>query len=187
MADSPIQPTTEVLRLAAGGDQEAAAELVPLIYTELRRVARGMLARSPPGQTLQATALVHEAYLRVVGKGDPGWESRRHFFGAAVQAMRQIMVEQARRKAAVKHGGPREKEQLREKDARTELPSDDVLALDEALGRLESEDPRKAEIVMHRDFSELTIEETAESLGVSHATVEREWRYIRAWLHKQLS
>ncbi len=123
----------------------------------------------------------------MAGSEDPGWEGRRHFFAAAAHAMRDILVEEARRKSALKRGGGRERVTLEEAALRIEPPSEDVLALNEALKRLEQDDPRKGQIVLHRYFAGLTIEETAEVLGLSHATVEREWRYTRAWLHKELS
>ncbi len=139
------------------------------------------------GQTLQPTALVHEAYLRVIGKEDPGWEGRGHFFGAAAQAMRDILVDQARRKAALKHGGGRKRAGIDEAHLPIQPPSGRILALDEALKRLEAEDPRKGQIVNLRYFAGLTAKDTAAALGVSVGTVEREWRYIKAWLQVELT
>ncbi len=157
-----------------------------MIYEELRELARARMARLPPGQTLQPTALVHEAYLRVVGSTDAGWDSRGHFFAAAAQAMRNIIVDQARRKAATKHGGDRARYPMDDLDLAIQPPSEDVLALDEALRHLEADDPRKGRIVNLRYFAGLTAQDTAAALGVSIGTVEREWRYIKAWLHTQL-
>lgn len=147
---------------------------------------RERLRKVPPGQTLQPTALVHEAYLRVVGSEDPGWDGRGHFFAAAAQAMRDILVEQARRKAAKKRGGDRQRVATEQAEPVFEPPSDDVLAIDEAVRRLEQDDPRKGQIVNLRYFAKLTAAETAEALGVSVGTVEREWRYIRAYLQREL-
>jgi RNA polymerase sigma factor (TIGR02999 family) len=179
-------PLTALLEAAGQGDPTAAEKLLPLVYDELRRLARAYLARTPPGNTLQATALVHEAYLRLVGSQDPGWQGRRHFFGAAARAMRNIMVDQARRKGSRKRGGGRQRLDLEEGDLPIEPPSQDILALDEALERLEQVDPRKAEVVMLHHFGGLTMEETAEAMGVSLSTVEREWRFTRALLYAEL-
>ncbi len=172
---------------AAAGDREAGAKLLPLVYGELRKLARVRMAALAPGQTLQPTALVHEAYMRVIGEADPGWEGRGHFFAAAARAMRDILVEQARRKAALKRGGGRRRFDLDEDDLAIQPPCEGVVALDEALKRLEEDDPRKGQIVNLRYFAGLTAPETAAALGVSVGTVEREWRYIRAWLFTQLS
>ncbi len=177
---------TLALRAAAGGDREAAAKLLPLVYDELRKLARARMARLKPGQTLQPTALVHEAYMRVIGSADPGWDGRGHFFASAAGAMRNILVDQARRKAAAKHGGDRARHELDVFDLAIQPPAEDVLALDDALKRLEADDPRKGQIVNLRYFAGLTVPETAAALGVSVGTVEREWRYIKVWLHTQL-
>jgi RNA polymerase sigma factor (TIGR02999 family) len=186
MERAEMHPITQVIHALEAGDGRASAELLPLVYAELRQLARSLLSRQPAGQTLQPTALVHEAYLRVAGKSDPGWDGRRHFFGAAARAMRQILVEQARRKAAVKHGGDRGRSDVDVEELQIEPPSVDVLALDEALKRLEEKDPRKAQVVMLRYFAGFTMPEVADALGVSAATVEREWRYIRAWLFREI-
>jgi RNA polymerase sigma factor (TIGR02999 family) len=159
-----------------------AAELLQEMYTELRRLAAALTARRGPGQTLQPTALVHEAYLRLVRDQGPGWEGRRHFFGAAARAMREILIEQARRKGRLKRGGGGKRVELAEGLAWIEPPADDVLALDEAIRRLEAEDPRLAEVVMLRYYSGLSVEETAAVVGVSVSTLTRDWRYARAWL-----
>ena len=187
MSEASPHPAARILRSISAGEAKAASELLPVVYKELRHVAHRLMGHLRPGQTLQPTALVHEAYLRVAGSEDPGWEGRRHFFAAAAHAMRDILVEEARRKSALKRGGGRERVTLEEAALRIEPPSEYVLALNEALKRLEQDDPRKGQIVLHRYFAGLTIEETAEVLGLSHATVEREWRYTRAWLHKELS
>ena len=176
-----------VLQAAQAGDRQAAADLLPLVYAELRDLARARLAREAPGQTLQPTALVHEAYLRVAGDSQVTWEGRQHFFFAAARAMRDILVEQARRKAAPKHGGGRHRAELDEACAILEPPSDDVLAVHEALADLEQRDPLKAQIVLLRYFTGLTMDETAAVLGLAERTLDRHWRYIRAWLMKRLS
>jgi RNA polymerase sigma factor (TIGR02999 family) len=178
---------TRDLKAAAAGDREAASRLLPLVYSELRKLARARMAKLAPGQTLQPTALVHEAYLRLIGAADPGWDGRGHFFGAAAQAMRDIIVEQARRRAALKRGGDRKRLELQDCDLAIRPPQGDVIALDEALTRLEADDPRKRQIVNLRYFAGLTTKETAGVLGVSVGTVEREWRYIKAWLQTQLA
>ncbi len=187
MPTDASKDVTVILEAAARGDAKAASRLLPLVYTELRRLARGRMGRLSPGQTLQPTALVHEAYLRVVGDADPGWDGRGHFFAAAAQAMRQIIVEQARRKAAVKHGGGRERVDLAEATPAIQPPTDEVLALDETLKDLEKHSPRKAELVTLRYFGGLTMEEAAAALGVSVGTVERDWRYVKAWFHDRRS
>jgi RNA polymerase sigma factor (TIGR02999 family) len=159
-----------------------AADLLPTVYDELRKLAAVLTQRLRPGQTLQATALVHEAYLRLVGQEDPGWQGRRHFFGAAARAMRQILVEQARRKASHKHGGKGQRVELCEGMAYVEPPADDLLALDEAIQKLQVQKPHLAEIVMLRYYTGLNVEETADVLGKSARTVYREWRHARTWL-----
>ncbi|MBY0523884.1 MAG: sigma-70 family RNA polymerase sigma factor [Gemmataceae bacterium] len=163
-----------------------AAELLPVLYAELRRLATAMTARLPPGQTLQPTALVHEAYLKLVRGQDPGWGNKRHFFGAAAQAMREILVDQARRKASLKHGGCGQRVELADGLALIEPPADDVLALDEAIRCLQAEEPRLAEIVQLRYYTGLSVEETAVIVGRSESTVKREWRQARAWLAGRL-
>ena len=152
-------------------DRKPAEELLSVLYAELRRVAAALIGRLPPGLTLQPTALVHEAYLRLVGDQDPGWEGRRHFFGAAAQAMREILIEQARRKATKKRGGRAKRVELAEGVAWIEPPADDLLALDEAIGRLQAEDARLAEIVQLRYFAGLSVEETAGVVGASVSTL----------------
>ncbi|UCC30910.1 MAG: sigma-70 family RNA polymerase sigma factor [Phycisphaerales bacterium] len=178
---------TQMLRAASDGDPQAAADLLPLVYSELRKLARARMAKTPPGNTLQPTALVHEAYLRLIGRDNPSWNSRGHFFAAAAQAMRQILVEQARRKFTLKRGGNRKRIPLDEVDPAIEPPPEDVLALNEGLTHLEKVDPRKGQIVMLRYFAGLTTEETAAALSVSAPTVEREWRFARAFLYTLLA
>ena len=187
MAEQPVGAVTQMLRAASGGDPQASAELLPLVYSELRKLARARMAKTPPGNTLQPTALVHEAYVRLVGSDDPSWDSRGHFFAAAAQAMRRILVEQARRKASAKHGGGRKRLDMDGREPIFEPPSEDVLALDEALTRLEQADSRQAKVVMLRYFAGLTTEETATALDISARTVEREWRFARALLFDLLS
>jgi RNA polymerase sigma factor (TIGR02999 family) len=178
---------TRVLGAIAQGDPRAAGQLLPLVYDELRRLAAQRLAREKPGQTLEATALVHEAYVRLVGAGEAqGWNSRGHFFAAAAEAMRRILVEQARRKRRPKHGGGRQRVALDEALSLAE-PRDDLLALDEALGRLAQREPAKAELVKLRYFAGLSLEEAAACLGISPATAKRHWAVARAWLFADLS
>jgi RNA polymerase sigma factor (TIGR02999 family) len=168
------------------GEVQSAAELLPVVYAELRRLAAALTSRLPPGQTLQPTALVHEAYLRLVRNQDPGWQGRRHFFGAAARAMREILIEQARRKASHKHGGSGRRLELVEGLAYIEPPADDLLALDEAIQQLQAEDPHLAEIVLLRYYTGLSVEETAGVVGGSVSTLKRDWRYARAWLARRL-
>ena len=186
-----IQPddtrATAVLQAAQCGDPQAAAELLPLVYAELRKLARVRLAKQAPGQTLQTTALVHEAYLRIARHSDVTFEGRQHFFFAAARAMRDILVEQARRKAGPKRGGGRRREELDDACAAIEPPAENVLAVHEALAELEASDPLKARIVLLRYFTGLTMDETADVLGMPQRTLDRHWRYIRAWLMKRLS
>jgi RNA polymerase sigma factor (TIGR02999 family) len=177
---------TQILQAAGKGDRAAADQLWPLVYGELRELAHARMAQQGAGQTLQTTALVHEAYLKLLGSGDPGWEGRSHFFGAAAQAMRQILVDQARRKARPKHGGDRVRVDLDAAPLAIEPPTDDILALEEALTALEQFDPRKAKLVMLRYYAGLTMEETASALGVSRPTAERDWRYVKVWLYDKL-
>jgi RNA polymerase sigma factor (TIGR02999 family) len=189
VAEPADQRVTLMLEAASRGDESAAAELLPLVYEELRRLARSWMARRGPGQTLQPTALVHEAYLRLLGGKPPGsdWESRRHFFFAASRAMRDILVEQARRKASIKRGGGRRRVDAEHAEPAFEEPVTDMLALDEALKRLERDDSRKYRIVLLRFFGGLSARETAGIMDISLRTVEREWRYIRARLYQELA
>ena len=183
-----MNDVTRILSAIEQGDPQAAEQLLPLVYDELRKLAAQRLAQEKPGQTLQATALVHEAYLRLVG-GDAasaGWNSRGHFFGAAAEAMRRILVENARRKRAVKHAGERERVSLEGLDVVDEAPPEQLLALDEALTRLAADDPQKAELVKLRFFTGLSIEATAQALAISPATAKRWWTFARAWLLREV-
>jgi RNA polymerase sigma factor (TIGR02999 family) len=181
-----MSEVTHILKALEQGQAHAAAELLPLVYDELRRLAAWRLANEQPGQTLQATALVHEAYLRLVGKDDPQWNGRRHFFGAAAEAMRRILLENARRKRRLKHGGQMERVELTESNLPAPLPDDELLALDEALDRFAQVDPRAAELVKLCFFAGLTQEQAAKELGVSLSTAERTWAYARAWLFREI-
>jgi RNA polymerase sigma factor (TIGR02999 family) len=187
MSTSDDSQMSAVLLAAQAGDRQAATDLLPLVYAELRDLARARLALQTPGQSLTATALVHEVYLRIAGDSNVTWEGRQHFFFAAARAMRDIVVEQARRKAGPKQGGGRQRRELDEACAVVDPPSDDVLAVNEALQDLEAQDPLKAQIVLLRYFTGLTMDETAAVLGLAERTVDRHWRYIRAWLMKRLS
>lgn len=161
-------------------------ELLPLIYEELRRLAAWHLAHEKPGQTLQPTALVHEAWLRLAGAKDPHWLNRAHFFGAAAEAMRRILVESARRKSRLKHGGQWNRVPIEEVDLISPMPNEDFLALDEALEQLGRLDPRAAEVVKVCFFVGLTHEQAAKELGVSLSTIERSWTFARAWLFQAM-
>jgi RNA polymerase sigma factor (TIGR02999 family) len=180
---------TRILTELASGRAEAAEQLLPVVYAELRKLAGSQLARLRPGQTLQPTALVHEAYLKLVDAKDPGWNGRGHFFGAAAQAMREIVVDHLRRKSAAKRGSGQDKEELEAAFAVAApgLKADDALAIDAALAKLEAEHPRKAQVVVMRYFGGFSEEEIAEALGVTTRTVEREWRFARAFLHAALA
>ena len=182
-----MNEVTRILSAIEQGDRQAASQLLPLVYDELRKLAAQKLGREPPGQTLDATALVHEAYLRLVGN-DPGksWQGRPHFFAAAAEAMRRILVEQARRKGRRKRGGERRRLDLHVAEPSVQGPSIDVLAVDEAVTQLAHKDPKKAELVKLRYFAGLTLPEAANALGISTPTAERYWRYARAWLARQL-
>jgi RNA polymerase sigma factor (TIGR02999 family) len=183
-----MSDVTHILSAIEQGDPHAAEQLLPLIYDELRRLAAGKLAQERPGQTLQATALVHEAYLRLVDREKvQRWDSRGHFFAAAAEAMRRILVEKARRKGRRKRGGDYQRVDLVDLEIQTQGPTDDVLALDEALTQLAQKHPQKAELVKLRYFAGLTIPEAAQALGISTTTAERYWTYARAWLFRQLA
>ncbi len=182
---------TRLLSAIDAGDQQAAADLLPIVYEELRQLAAQKLLQERAGQTLQATALVHEAYLRVVGSDtDQRWDGRRHFFAAAAEAMRRILIDQARHKHSLKAGGDRKRVELDEA-ATVAMPegaaADDLLALDDALTRLEADDPVKAQLVKLRYFAGVSLEDTARLLDISPATAKRYWVYARAWLYGQLN
>jgi RNA polymerase sigma factor (TIGR02999 family) len=175
---------TRILSAIEQGDPQAAEQLLPLVYDELRKLAAQRLAQEKPGQTLQATALVHEAYLRLVGGAEiQDWNGRRHFFAAAAEAMRRILIDRARHKQTRKAGGGRRRLDLDDMEPTLEEENGDpLLALDEALRQLQAEDPRKAELVKLRFFAGLTAEQAAAALGVSTSTAEKDWAYARSWL-----
>jgi len=178
---------TQLLSAIEAGDRRAAADLLPLVYDELRKLAAARMAGERPGETLDATALVHEAYVRLVDSDQPDhWDGRGHFFAAAAEAIRRILIDSARRKRRPKHGGGRARVDLDEAAKVTRSPSDDLLALDEALTKLAAEEPVKAELVKLRFFAGMTIPEAARVLGISHATAERYWTYARAWLYAEI-
>ena len=182
-----MKEVTQILSDLAHGDANVAGELLPLVYDELRRLAAARLAAEPAGNTLQPTALVHEAYLRLVGTPDGDrWHHRGHFFAAAAEAMRRILVEAARRKKAAKYGGGLRRHDANDLDIAAPPVDDDLVALDEALTRFAQVEPQKAELVKLRYFVGLTIEETAEALGVSSATAKRHWAYSKAWLFQAM-
>jgi RNA polymerase sigma factor (TIGR02999 family) len=181
----------EVTRILSGieqGDPHAAEQLLPLVYEELRKLAAQKLAQEAPGQTLEATALVHEAYLRLVGgKQDQHWDSRKHFLAAAAEAMRRILIENFRRKKSQKHGGQAERVPLDQVEIALPPPHDDLLALDEALTRLAAERPDVAKLVKLRFFAGLTMDEAAQALSISPATAYRQWNYAQAWLFRAVA
>ncbi|HTK75464.1 MAG TPA: ECF-type sigma factor [Gemmataceae bacterium] len=180
-----MSDVTRLLDAAVAGDRRAAADLLPLVYDELRTLAAARMAAEKPGHTLDATALVHEAYLRLVGGQQ--FDGRGHFFAAAAEAMRRILVENARRKHRLRHGGGRQRLDLDNLDLPADADDEELLALDEALERLAAEEAKAAEVVKLRYFAGLTIEQTAEALGVSVRTANRHWAYARAWLYQQLT
>ena len=182
-----MSDVTRILNAIEHGDAKAAGELLPLVYDELRRLAASKMSRESPGQTLQATALVHEAYIRLVGSDQRDWRGRTHFFAAAAEAMRRILIENARRKQRLKHGGARQRVDIDDVCMAFEEPSEDIIALDEALAKLAAEDPVKADLIKLRSFAGLTIEQSAEILGISRATADRYWSYARAWLFHEIS
>ena len=182
-----MSAVTQILNAIEQGDAHAADELLPLVYDQLRRLASQKMAQEKPGQTLDATALVHEAYLRLVDQEEPQhWQNRRHFYAAAAEAMRRILIENARRKQSSKHGGGLMRQEFQESQFASPEPDDDILALDEALQKLTEKDPIKAELVRLRFFAGLTAEDAAQTLGISSTTAERYWTYARAWLHNQI-
>jgi RNA polymerase sigma factor (TIGR02999 family) len=179
---------TRILSAIEQGDPHAAEQLLPLVYDELRQLAAHKLVQEKPGQTLQATALVHEAYLRLVDtEKDQQWNSRGHFFAAAAEAMRRILVESARRRRSLKRGGGQIQQGLDQQQIAAPQPAEDLLALDEALDRLAARDPVKAKLVKLRYFAGLTIEEAAEALAISPATAKRYWTYARTWLFQEIT
>ncbi len=193
MVDSPPsegspQALARILSAVGAGEKSASSELLPLVYRDLRQLAAARMARLTPGQTLQATALVHEAYVRLVGSTDPGWQGRAHFFGAAARAMRDILADNQQRKGSLKRGGHyRRVGDGTAAELSCDGPSDDVLGLEEVLKEFEQEHPRKAEVVTLSFFGGLTTEEIAEVLSLSTRTVERDWQFAKAWLNSRLT
>ena len=182
-----MSDVTQLLSAIDAGDPKAADQLLPLVYEELRKLAAAKMAQEKPGQTLQATALVHEAWLRLVGAGEQkAWNSRGHFFGAAAEAMRRILVDRARQKACVRHGGDLERVDLEHVNLATEDSDETVLAMHDALDALARESPQKAEIVKLHYFTGMEYPEIARALGISLPTVERHWAYARSWLYREL-
>jgi RNA polymerase sigma factor (TIGR02999 family) len=189
-----MSDVTQILQAIEQGDPQAASQLLPLVYDELRRLAAQKLAQEAPGQTLQATALVHEAYLRLApgagresAEAAPHWNSQGHFFAAAAEAMRRILVENARRKQSRKHGGTRQRLDLDESLALVREPAAELLALNEALEQFAAEDAKKAELVKLRYFTGLSVQEAADLLGIARATADRWWAYAKVWLYCALS
>lgn len=184
-----MSEVTQLLVAIGRGDQQATSELLPLVYDQLRRLARSHMANERKEHTLQATALVHEAYLRLIGSADPGWDGRGHFFAAAAEAMRRILIEHARSKKALKRGGQYQRVDLDDFPPIV-LPCDnvdDLLALDEALDRLAQEDPAKAELVKLLYFAGLNLDEAAAAQGISRTTAYRHWQFARAWLYDAIA
>jgi RNA polymerase sigma factor (TIGR02999 family) len=177
-----MSDVTRVLQSIEQGDAKAAEELLPLVYDELRKLATARMAQEMPGQTLQATALVHEAWLRLAGSDRQQWRGRAHFFGAAAEAMRRILIDKARRKASEKRGGDQPREELHESRIELRAPSDEILAVHDALDALAAEDPTAAEVVKLRYFVGMTIPEIADALGMAPRTADRHWAFARAWL-----
>ena len=181
-------PVTQILSAIERGESQAADQLLPLVYEELRKLAAHKLAQEKPGQTLQTTALVHEAYLRLVDTEQAEqWDSRLHFFSAAAEAMRRILVENARRKRGPKHGGNLKRRELDESGLPAPDAPEELLELDAALERLAQKDPRKAELVKLRFFSGLTVPQAAQALGIAPSTADRDWAYAKAWLFREIS
>ena len=185
-----MRQITQILHAIEHGNASAAHDLLPIVYDELRKLAAQRLARESPGQTLQATALVHEAYLRLVGgdaQADPKWDSRGHFFAAAAEAMRRILIDRAREKHAQKRGGARRKLTLDAADISIDAVPEEIIELDEALSRLAAEDAVKAELVKLRFFAGLSLKDAARILGISSTTADRYWAYARAWLYQAIT
>ena len=182
-----MRDVTCILVAIERGDANAAEKLLPLVYEELRRLAKHKMAQEAPGQTLQATALVHEAYIRLLGSEAGSWSNRAHFFAAAAEAMRRILIENARRKQRLKRGADYRKVELDDVDIAIEGPPIDLIALDEALSKLVEEDPPAAELVKMRFFAGLTLDQVAAVLGISRRTANRNWAYAKAWLYQQIT
>ena len=190
MSTNPQHDITLILQTVSRGEKQASEDLLPLVYDELRRLAAARMAREAAGQTLQPTALVHEAWVRLVEDGSRTWENRTHFFSAAAEAMRRILIERARRKSCVKHGGGQRLLDIADLDVAAALPDDKILLMDEALERLKTEDPETARVVVLKFFGGLTNEEIVAITGTSDSTVRRQWNYAKLWLfnciHKEL-
>lgn len=182
----PMTDVTRILTAIQEGKAQAATDLLPLVYDQLRRMAQQAMTEERPDHTLQATALVHEAYLKLVGDQDLKWANRAHFFAAAAEAMRRILVDEARKRGRIKRGGDRERVSIKLVDPAAEQDSTKILALDEVLQRLEKEDGRLFQVVMLRFFAGLSVEETAQAMSLSPRTVKREWTYARAWLYRAI-
>ena len=181
-----VGEVTRILDSIALGDPKAAEELLPLVYEELRKLAAQKMAHEAPGQTLQATALVHEAWLRLGGDDQPAWDNRGHFFAAAAEAMRRILIDNARRKQTLRHGGDVQRVNLDGLDLAANMDDEQLLAMNEALDRLGDHEARKAELVKLRFFAGLTIEQAARALKISEPTAKRDWAYARAWLYREM-
>jgi RNA polymerase sigma factor (TIGR02999 family) len=184
--DSAPEQITQILEAAHAGDAQAAEKLLPLVYEELRRLAALKMAQEKPGQTLQPTALVHEAWLRLVGNGNKEWNSRGHFFSAAAEAMRRILVDNARRKRALRHGGGQDRVDVASLELSAEQGDDHLVEINDALNELASLDPSQAEVVKLRFFVGLKLDEIATLQGVSIKTVQRQWTHARAWLFESI-
>jgi len=178
---------THILNAIEKGDAKAANKLLPLVYEELRRLAAHKMSHESPSQTLQATALVHEAYIRLIGEEAQNWNNRGHFFAAAAEAMRRILVENARRKKSLKYGGDRQRVNIDDQEIGIKMPSDDVVALDEALTKLSEKDHEVAELVKLRCFAGLTLDQVAKIQGISRRTAGSYWSYARAWLRREIT
>jgi RNA polymerase sigma factor (TIGR02999 family) len=181
-----VRDVVQILERVVQDDPQAAEKLLPMVYDELKRVAASKLADQPPGQTLQTTALVHEAYLRLISDGERSWKNRRHFFAAAAQAMRHILVDRARSKAAMRHGSGQTRVNLDDVVIASASPEVQILSVDEALAELAAIDPAAAELVTLRFFAGFTLPQTAELLGISERTAGRLWVYARTWLHRRI-
>ena len=181
-----MSDVTRILQSIEAGDPKAAEELLPLVYQELRRLAAYRMANEPPGQTLQPTALVHEAWLRLVGNENVKWNGRAHFFGAAAEAMRRILIDNARRKKALRHGGGQQRLDIQDLELSAPASDNELLALNEALEKFAARDPQKAELVKLRYFGGLTIQQAAAALEISEPMAKRHWTYARAWLFREI-
>lgn len=187
LSKSLTQDVTEVLAALDRGERDAAERLLPLVYEQLRHLAHSKMAKEPAGLTLQPTALVHEAYLRLVDESGVHFKNRAHFFGAAAEAMRRILIERARQKSRLKHGGGRKREELGTNlDSNQDPESFDLVALDDALTKLAAMDHRLRDVVMLRFFAGLSVEQTAEVMEISERTIKRDWEFARTWLHREM-